>query len=139
MRVIVDYRCDGCALRTEILVSRPIPGSASCPACGGPARRLFGIGGLRTGAGPVRPGLRPAAADYAAAQFAAVPGACHLPPTAARRLVARAVGDKRAEDREIARQERAVREGRLDPSHAVTGCAGSANSPTQSRSREERS
>ncbi|MDQ4119605.1 MAG: hypothetical protein M3235_21990, partial [Actinomycetota bacterium] len=54
------------------------------------------------------------------AEFAGVPGTCALVPTAARMLAAKARGDRRAEEREIAHQESAIAAGTLDPSGSLT-------------------
>jgi hypothetical protein len=50
-----------------------------------------------------------------------VPGLCHMTPSAARVWVARARRDGRALDRELAYQESAARDGRLDASAAPVG------------------
>lgn len=122
MAMLVDYRCGDCGGLTECWVSHPPPASTGCARCGRAARRRFG-GALLTG----RDGSgRSVAAGSGTASSGGcghppgVPGTCTLVPTAARMLSARARGDHRAEDREIAYQERAIAAGTLDPSGPLT-------------------
>ncbi len=122
MPVLVDYRCGDCGGLTEWWVSHPPPASTGCARCGQPARRRFG-GALLTGDGgpdrPIAAGSAPPSSGRCG-HDAGVPGTCTLVPTAARMLSARARGDNRALDREIAHQERAIFAGTLDPSGPLT-------------------
>ena len=43
---LVDYRCEPCATTHEVFAPSPVPDVMTCPACGGLARRRFGLGGL---------------------------------------------------------------------------------------------
>jgi len=122
MAMLVDYRCGDCGGLTERWVSHPPPESTGCARCGRPARRRFG-GALLTGDGgpdrAVAAGSGPPSSG-ACGHDAGVPGTCTLVPTAARMLSARARGDNRALDREMAHQERAISAGTLDPSGPLT-------------------
>ncbi|MHA6793441.1 zinc ribbon domain-containing protein [Pseudonocardia bannensis] len=130
MGVLVDYRCRDCGVRTEHWVARPVPDEAACGRCGSPARRQFG-GALLTGA-PEPKLVEPQMSGTGACGHApGVPGTCTLTPTAARMLTARARGDNRALEREIAYQEKAIKAGTLDPNASVvTTYAGGPLAPT---------
>lgn len=122
MPVLVDYRCPDCGTLTECWVTHPPPASTGCARCGRQARRRFG-GALLTGRdGSDRSVVAGSgtAPSGGCAHDSGVPGTCTLVPTAARMLSARARGDHRAEDREIAHQERAIAAGTLDPSGPLT-------------------
>jgi putative FmdB family regulatory protein len=43
---LVDYRCEGCGRTTDVFAPNPVPEEVTCDACGGAARRQFGLGGL---------------------------------------------------------------------------------------------
>jgi putative FmdB family regulatory protein len=43
---LVDYRCEPCMTTHEVFAASPVADVIACPACGGPARRRFGLGGL---------------------------------------------------------------------------------------------
>ncbi|NMH95934.1 zinc ribbon domain-containing protein [Pseudonocardia acidicola] len=118
MGVLVDYRCRGCGARTEHWVARPVPAEAACGRCGAPARRQFG-GALLTGAPEPRPVEPRTGSGGACGHAPGIPGTCTLTPTAARMLTARARGDNRALEREIAYQEKAIKAGTLDPNASV--------------------
>jgi putative FmdB family regulatory protein len=118
MAVLVDYRCRDCGVRTEYWVSCPAPDEATCARCGRQARRQFGAA-LLTGASEPT-GREPRAAGAGGCGHAPdIPGVCSLTPTAARMLTARARGDNRALEREIAYQESAINAGTLDPTASV--------------------
>lgn len=127
MPVLVDYRCSRCRCRIESWETIPIAAELPCGRCGGRSVRIFGFGALITASGS---STAPAAAHL----HDEVPGTCALTGTAARMLTARARSDNRALDREIAYQESAIADGRLDPSSsplsafpggpAATGAAG---------------
>ncbi|WP_214370011.1 zinc ribbon domain-containing protein [Pseudonocardia sp. H11422] len=124
MGVLVDYRCRDCGVRTEHWVARPVPDEAACGRCGAPARRQFG-GALLTGAPEPKPVEPRISGASGCGHGAGVPGTCTLTPTAARMLTARARGDNRALEREIAYQEKAIKAGTLDPNASpVTMFAG---------------
>ncbi|MBW0106083.1 hypothetical protein [Pseudonocardia sp. KRD291] len=101
-------------------MSRPLPPTTDCARCTGTARRRFG-GALLTRSPAPDAGARTTQAPAGGCGHGAgVPGTCTLMPTAARMLSARARGDNRALDREIAHQESAIRAGTLDPAGPVT-------------------
>lgn len=108
--ILVDYRCPSCGVRVERGVASPPPAELPCPACGGPARRVFSAPNLLGRAsGPVS--LTPKRPEQPLCRRNPwVPGLCHVEPSAARAYVARARGDNRTLEREIERQERAFRE-----------------------------
>lgn len=131
MAVLVDYACTTCEGRTEARVPTPPPAVHRCPACGGEARRVWApvgllrgpggtggttasttgpaAGGRRPGTGPAgAPGTGPAGAPLCVAN-PDVPGLCHMTPSAGRAWVARARGDTRSLERELARQEAAAK------------------------------
>lgn len=107
--ILVDYRCDRCHGVSEHRVHAPAPATVPCPACRAPARRRFAAVGLLRGT--PAPAPQPRTAPRALCRDNPdVPGLCHMTPDAARAWVARARGDNRTLDRELARQERAQRE-----------------------------
>ncbi len=109
MPVLVDYACPACSGRVEAWVPTPAPPVGTCPACGSQSRRVWSPVGLSSGSGTAEPAVtsthpvRPLCATNPD-----VPGLCHMSPSAGRAWVARARGDGRALDRELARQERAA-------------------------------
>lgn len=123
MGVLVDYSCTGCGAPHEAWVQRPIPAERACPVCGSAARRRFNAALLRgaappsTAAGSPSPAV-PTVAPAPCQRYPTVPGLCHMTPAAARGWIARARKDNRALERDIARQEKAITEGTLDPSSA---------------------
>ncbi|HET6502910.1 MAG TPA: zinc ribbon domain-containing protein [Amycolatopsis sp.] len=121
MKILVDYVCGACGRTDEHWMPRPVDDSVDCRACGGAARRRFGVGMLVGSATPARPaGTAEPAGAASCAGHAGVPGSCVLVPTAARALAARARGDNRALDAELAGQQRAIAAGTLDPGAPVT-------------------
>lgn len=117
MPILVEYRCPDCDWRTDRWASHPLPPLADCARCARPARRQFGGALLARSASPSAHPVPERAGDGCGD---GVPGTCTLIPTAARMLSARARGDNRALDREIAHQESAIKAGTLDPSGPVT-------------------
>jgi hypothetical protein len=113
MSVLVDYSCTGCGGLHETWVSQPVPAERQCPLCGASSKRRFGGALLRGVPGPA-PTPAPAAGPAMCQRYPTVPGLCHMTPSAARGWIARAQGDGRALDRELARQETAVAEGRAE-------------------------
>ncbi|MEN2738665.1 hypothetical protein ABCS02_12820 [Microbacterium sp. X-17] len=112
MAIVVDYRCAGCRCTFESWEATPVPSSSSCVSCGGTARRVYTVGRVP---GP-RAESRAAHSSLSTEQLrGALPGGCHLPPTALRRLAARAAGDRAGEEREMRRQECAIEAGTLTP------------------------
>lgn len=114
MSVLVDYSCTGCRSPHEAWVARPIPAERPCPSCGAPARRRFGGAFLRGAPAPAPVAAKASAGPSLCQRFPAVPGLCHMNPEAARGWIARARGDGRALDRELARQEAAVAQAGAD-------------------------
>ncbi|MGQ0481944.1 MAG: hypothetical protein ACT4O0_13115 [Pseudonocardia sp.] len=107
--ILVDYRCDNCLGTSEHLVSNPVPPTVSCPACLSSARRRFAPVGL--GGRAAAPVDRPVQSNRALCRDNPdVPGLCHMTPDAARTWVARARRDNRALERELAHQERTLKE-----------------------------
>jgi putative FmdB family regulatory protein len=43
---LVDFRCDACGVTHEVFAASPVADTVACPACGGAARRQYGMGGL---------------------------------------------------------------------------------------------
>jgi hypothetical protein len=127
MRVLADYACPACGQRTEHWVERPIPTTRACPACDGPARRRFTLAALGSSATEGHD------TRQTGHEHAAVPGGCVLSPTAARALSARARGDNRALDRELAHQESAIRDGRLDPRRSPVTASPAHTAPAERR------
>jgi hypothetical protein len=129
MRVLADYTCRTCGQRAEHWVPRPIPATQPCPGCNGSARRRFTVAAVgRSSAQGQDQGGRPAAPGH---EHAAVPGGCVLSPTAARSLAARARGDNRALEAELAYQERAIRDGRLDPRRSPVAASPAHTAPAE--------
>jgi len=107
--ILVDYRCDNCLGTSEHLVSNPVPATVSCPACLSSARRRFAPVGLSGRASA--PVDQPVQSNRALCRDNPdVPGLCHMTPDAARTWVARARKDNRALERELAYQERTLKE-----------------------------
>ncbi len=118
MPILVEYRCPDCDWRTELWAGHPLPALAECARCAHPARRQFGGALLTRSAAPAP---TPDVTDGGrCGHGAGVPATCTLIPTAARMLSARARGDNRALDREIAHQESAIEAGTLDPAGPLT-------------------
>jgi hypothetical protein len=117
MRIPVDYKCESCSYVFEARVPSPFPSRKPCALCGGEARRMYAAVGLlspqpapgSSTASSNRPGpsggggQNPASPDCRF--FRDVPGLCHMPPSVARAWSAKARGDNRALERELARQE----------------------------------
>lgn len=105
MPVLVDYRCTGCgAVAGHWAPSPPEPG-ATCPACGGTARRVFGFGVGGRASAPAVPDLR-SAGTAACRGNPDVPLLCHIDPAAAPGWIARYRGDNRALDAHAERIEK---------------------------------
>jgi hypothetical protein len=106
--VRVDYLCGHCGGVHERRVASPPPPVAPCVACGADARRMYSPVGVLGRAGP--PGPPPAAPSGPAAcvTHPDVPALCHLDPSVATAWIARARGDTRTLERELARQESEV-------------------------------
>jgi hypothetical protein len=115
MAVIVEYRCAACGDQRDAFVESPPPQLRACESCGGESRRRWSPVGMisRSGDAPA-PSDAPAAPKRAArarslcAENPDVPGLCHMSPSAGRAWVARARGDNRALDAELAAQEKAA-------------------------------
>lgn len=125
--IVVDYRCGNCGHRAERWVSTPPPSHVACH-CGGPARRLFSGANL-LGLAPDPDSVTKSARNEppACRTNPMIPGLCHITPGAAKAFVARATGDNRTLDREIERQERALRD---DPGGIVDPIFGHAGAST---------
>lgn len=110
--ILVDYACHHCGHRWERLVRRPAPDISECARCSGASRRMISAAGLI--------GKAVAASDTTTAHRNTstpacrtnplIPGLCHIDPSAAPALIARATGDNRTLDRELARQEKTYKE-----------------------------
>lgn len=113
MAILVDYACSACRGRFEVRVAVPPPPIHSCPACGGHGRRIWAPVGLLRRPGGTS-GATNASSSLAGPPLCAdnpdVPGLCHMTPSAGRAWVARARGDNRALERELAYQEAATKE-----------------------------
>lgn len=134
MPILIDYHCGSCGTQSEQWVHRPVAAQSTCGACGAIAHRRFSAAALLaeapTSAAPTAP-----AGGHSCADHRGVPGSCTLTPTASRMLSARASGDQRAVDRELARQESAIAAGTLDPKAPVTS-ASPAHHNAQSPDKE---
>ena len=122
MAVLVDYACPTCNGRTEARVPSPPPRALVCPSCGGEANRVWspvGLlrrpqGGVVAGAmdaGTVAPEASPSGGHTTrplCVDNPDVPGLCHMTPSAGRAWLARARGDNRSLEQELARQEAAA-------------------------------
>lgn len=119
MPMLIDYQCASCGTRAEQWARQPVAPQSTCAACGATAHRRFSGAALLaeapTSAAPPAP-----TGGHSCADHRGVPGSCTLTPTASRMLAARASGDPRAVDRELARQETAIAAGTLDPKAPVT-------------------
>lgn len=114
MSVAVDYRCGRCGGRHERRVASPPPAVMPCPACGAGARRVWsplGVVGRAGEAGSPHSPSPGGAGPSACLTYRDVPALCHLDPTVAAGWIARARGDTRALERELARQEASVAAG----------------------------
>lgn len=112
MSVLVDFACSRCGGLQEVWVAVPVPTVRACPACGSDAHRRFGGALLRGAAAPTskpKTGQEPLCQSYPS-----VPGLCHMVPSAARSWVARARGDNRSLERELAHQESTAASGERD-------------------------
>jgi hypothetical protein len=110
MAVIVDYRCRACGSTVERVVPSPPTPAVPCETCGGTARRSWGP--MALGGRARQPSIEPAAAATGplCRTNQDIPGLCSFSPTAARAFVARARGDNRALERELAYQEHMQKE-----------------------------
>ncbi|MFB2599633.1 hypothetical protein ACEXQE_17720 [Herbiconiux sp. P17] len=113
MSILVDYRCTDCGGQQEAFVDSPPPSRRTCAACGGESRRRWSPVGMisRRGEASRAPESSVRAAPPGAslcAQNPDVPGLCHMSPSAGRAWVARARGDNRALDAELASQQKAA-------------------------------
>jgi|SRR5579884_1987562 len=106
MNGFADYECVRCGAGFEGWVPLPPPSTTPCLACGAESRRVHRTVAVArrrsnpaptSGAGRDRLPLCQANPD--------VPLLCHMEPAAARLWVARARGDGRALERELAAQE----------------------------------
>ncbi|HLH68642.1 MAG TPA: zinc ribbon domain-containing protein [Candidatus Dormibacteraeota bacterium] len=112
-----DYECVRCGAGFERWVSLPPPATTCCLACGAESRRVHRTVSVArrwsspvpfSGASRARLPLCQANPD--------VPLLCHMEPAAARLWVARARGDGRALERELAAQEARLGSGSPPPS-----------------------
>jgi hypothetical protein len=108
VRIIVDYRCSDCGVRSESFVTSPAPSTLVCGLCGGESVRRWSPVGMITSTRDPAPPREPRPSASLCAQNPDIPGLCHMSPTAGRAWVARARGDHRALDAELARQEAAA-------------------------------
>jgi hypothetical protein len=112
MPIRVDFRCEACGFVTEHHCPSPPPAYLPCTRCGDRARRVFSTFSVRRA--PSSSSSRTVSAPTDHARLCAanpdIPGLCTLSPTAGRALVARARGDNRALEREIAYQEKMHKE-----------------------------
>ena len=90
-------------------MAAPAPSVRSCPACGAEAHRRFGGALLRGVSGPAA--KAPVETPPLCQTNPSVPGLCHMIPSAARSWAARARGDNRTLERELARQESSLSSG----------------------------
>lgn len=127
MAILVDYTCRSCGGRSERWIASPPPETVQCAACLSDARRVFAFAGLAEQSVAPHHGTRhdrqeSEGGDSLPSDFVVknsdVPGICHLGPSAARRWVAMARQDRRAEEAEIAYQEKAIADGTLTTSDA---------------------
>ncbi len=114
--MFVDYRCDRCGGVMEQRLPSPPPPTLACVACGGAARRLFSAPAVVRG-GPPTGTTAPSSPTPACLMHRGVPALCHLDPSVAPAWIARAKGDNRTLERELARQERLEASG-TDDQHA---------------------
>jgi hypothetical protein len=114
MAVLIDYRCKTCGVLAEVWADTPAPDRRPCAVCGADSVRRIGGGAL------LRAGARASPQPPSGCVADAVPGACALIPEAAGMLSARLSGDQRRIQRAVARQERAIEAGRLDPNGPLT-------------------
>jgi hypothetical protein len=108
MTLLVDYRCVACGARAERWVPSPPPGTITCAACDGDARRVWAPVGLGGRAGTIATPSPAPAAGSLCQRFPQIPALCMMTPSAQRRMVAAYTGDHRARDQEIARQAAAA-------------------------------
>ncbi|SDY87014.1 FmdB family zinc ribbon protein [Herbiconiux ginsengi] len=109
MTIIVDYRCVDCGSTGEAYLASPPPSTLSCAACGGESRRRWSPVGMISRAPDAPPAPKRAPGNRSlCAENPDVPGLCHMSPAAGRAWVARARGDNRALDAELAAQEKAA-------------------------------
>lgn len=124
MAILVDYRCDTCGDLAEAFVATPAPSTRACAKCDGVGRRTWSPVGLMTGGRDAKPPAPSAPRARARKPLCAtnpgIPGLCHMSESAGRAWIARARGDHRALDRELARQEQAAKESVPTMSDAVT-------------------
>ncbi|HZV53180.1 MAG TPA: zinc ribbon domain-containing protein [Candidatus Dormibacteraeota bacterium] len=121
MNGFADYECVRCGAGFERWVPLPPPTATPCLACGAESRRVHRAVAVArrrpdpvpaSGTGRDRLPLCQANPD--------VPLLCHMEPAAARLWVARARGDGRALERELAAQEARLGSGN-PPSSSVLG------------------
>lgn len=126
--ILADYRCVSCRGRVERLVPSPPPTELPCPACGDRAQRCYRPITL---AGVARPPSAGGGDGWAPSCRAHpdIPGLCHMTPTAARAWVARARGDNRGLERELQRQEDALREHGVPAGEPVRHDHGHSHAP----------
>jgi hypothetical protein len=102
--MFVDYRCNRCGGVREERLPSPPPAMMTCVACGGSARRLFSAPAVLR-SGPATGPAPPAPPPPTCLSHRDIPALCHLDPSVAPAWIARARGDNRALERELARQE----------------------------------
>jgi hypothetical protein len=109
--ILVEFKCTECASRSDYWTPSPPPALVRCARCGGEsAKRVWSavsLGGRRA---------QPVSRDTADSvdlcrRYPQIPGLCHMTPSAQRRWVATYLGDGRAVDSEIEKQERAAKVG----------------------------
>ncbi len=122
MPLLIDYQCASRGTRAEQWARQPVASHSTCAACGATAHRRFSGAALLAEA-PTSSVPPAPTAGHSCAEHRGVPGSCTLTPTASRMLAARASGDSRAVDRELARQETAIAAGTLDPKAPVSSAS----------------
>lgn len=121
MAILIEYACKSCQRSWDHWCPHPIPTTQACE-CGGTAMRRFSARLLSGSGTPRNDQAAPAEHTHA------LPGTCTLAPTASRMFQARATGDNRAIEQEIAHQETAIQAGTLDPQRTpITDYPGQAN------------
>lgn len=107
MAILVDYRCSGCGHLEERWAPTPPPVSVCCSSCGDDSRRAWAPIGLSGTTAPSlsEPPSAPAGPSLAS-RYPQLPGLCHMSESAGQMWVAKAKGDNRAVEAELAKQEK---------------------------------